>query len=92
MKPPSSNPQSAAPARQAVGYAQIIEYLGGRVSLADVGENIKINTRQLAKSQRTWFKRFRQVHWIDLQPDASAEEVAEALITERGPQWFKSPS
>ncbi|MFH0983107.1 MAG: tRNA (adenosine(37)-N6)-dimethylallyltransferase MiaA [Planctomycetota bacterium] len=88
----AEDPPPGHTARQAMGYAQIIAYLGGKVSLADAGENIKINTRQLAKSQRTWFKRFRQVHWIDLQPEASVEEVAETLITERGPQWFKSPS
>ena len=79
-------------ARKAVGYAEIIEHLSGDVPLAEALENIKINTRQLAKSQRTWFKRFRQVHWIDLPPDSSAEEVAETLIGERGPQWFKPPN
>ncbi len=79
-------------ARQAVGYTEIIQHVSGEVPLAEAVENIKINTRQLAKAQRTWFKRFRQTHWIDLRPDSSAEDIANALIAERGPQWFKPPS
>ena len=88
----AEDPPLSPTARQAVGYAEIIEHLSGRTSLAEAIENIKINTRQLAKSQRTWFKRFRQAHWIDLRSDSSAERVADALIGERGPQWFRKPS
>ncbi len=79
-------------ARQAVGYAEVIEHLSGGVSLAEAVEKIKINTRRLAKAQRTWFQRFRQTKWIDLQPDSSPEQVADTLIRERGPAWFKSRS
>ena len=88
----AEDPPPSPTARQAVGYAEIIEHLSGRTSLAEAVENIKINTRQLAKSQRTWFKRFRQVYWIDLRPDSSADRIADALIEERGPQWFRQPS
>ena len=88
----TEGPPLSHTARQAVGYAEIIEHLSGKAALAEAVEKIKINTRQLAKSQRTWFKRFRPVHWIDLQPDSSVEEVADALIAARGPQWFKQPS
>lgn len=88
----AEDPPLSPTARQAVGYAETIEHLSGRTSLAEAVENIKINTRQLAKSQRTWFKRFRQVHWIDLRPDSSADRIADALIEERGPQWFRQPS
>jgi len=85
----AETPPMGNSARQAVGYAETIEHLSGRIPLADAVENIKINTRQLAKSQRTWFKRFRQVEWIDLRPDSSGEEIADTLVTERGPQWFR---
>jgi tRNA dimethylallyltransferase len=69
-------------ARQAVGYAEIIAHLEGQLSLADAVERIKINTRQLAKSQRTWFKRFRDVQWIDLRPDSTVEELVVSS------EWF----
>lgn len=62
-------------ARCAIGYAEIIEHLEGKVSLDDAVENIKKNTRRLAKGQRTWFKTFRNVHWIDIEDDESPESV-----------------
>ena len=74
-------------ARKALGYAEIIEHLTGRVSLADAVEMIKINTRQFAKAQRTWFKRFLDTEWIDLMPDSTAPEVATDLLKRRGLLW-----
>ncbi len=62
-------------ARCAIGYAEIIEHLAGRMTLDDAVELIKKNTRRLAKGQRTWFKTFSQVHWLDLETDESAESV-----------------
>ena len=74
-------------ARQALGYAEIIQHLEGRCTLADAVEMIKINTRQFAKAQRTWFKRFARVEWIDLSPDADAADLADTLIARRGSLW-----
>ena len=48
---------------------------------------IKINTRQFAKAQRTWFKRFRKTEWIDLAPDTTGSEVADELFQRRGSLW-----
>jgi tRNA dimethylallyltransferase len=56
-------------ARCAIGYAQIIEYLNGQMDLKDATELIKKHTRRLAKSQRTWFKTFTNVHWLDVEAD-----------------------
>ncbi len=78
-------------ARKAVGYAEIIQHLQGGLSLAEAIEMIKINTRQLAKSQRTWFKRFEDVAWVDLTPDAMAEGVADGLMTRFETIWSPSP-
>jgi tRNA dimethylallyltransferase len=62
-------------ARCAIGYAEIIEYLAGRTTLDDAIESIKKNTRKFAKQQRTWFKTFPNVHWLDIAPDETAESV-----------------
>jgi len=64
-------------ARCAIGYAEIIDYLSGRLSLDDAVERIKINTRRLAKHQRTWFKTFRDVNWLDIAQDESAKKILE---------------
>ena len=62
-------------ARCAIGYAEIIDYLGGVMTLEDAIELIKKNTRRLAKNQRTWFKTFQNVHWLDIGPEEPAEEI-----------------
>jgi tRNA dimethylallyltransferase len=62
-------------AGSAIGYAEIIEHLKGQMSLEDTVEAIKINTRRLAKGQRTWFKTFRDVHWLDITEDETPEQI-----------------
>ena len=68
-------------ARCAIGYAEINEHLNGRMDLKDAIEQIKINTRRLAKSQRTWFKTFSNVHWLDIEPDEPSERILERTAT-----------
>jgi tRNA dimethylallyltransferase len=66
-------------ASAAIGYAEMIEHLQGRLSLDDAIEQIKKNTRRLAKGQRTWFKTFRNVNWIDVAEEESVEHVLARL-------------
>jgi tRNA dimethylallyltransferase len=49
--------------------------LSGKTSLDEAIELIKKNTRKLAKAQRTWFKTFPNVHWLDLTPDETIDSV-----------------
>ena len=62
-------------ARCAIGYAEIIDHLTGQTSLEDATELIKVHTRRLAKGQRTWFKTFTDVHWLDLEADEPDEGI-----------------
>jgi tRNA dimethylallyltransferase len=62
-------------ARCAIGYAEIIQYLDGRIDLKEATELIKKNTRRLAKGQRTWFKTFQNVHWLDIEQNETIEEI-----------------
>jgi len=50
-------------ALQTVGYRELFGYLIGDLSLEDAVEAIKINTRQYAKRQMTWFKKDETVKW-----------------------------
>ena len=67
-------------ARSAIGYAEIISYLQGGMNLEEAVELIKKNTRRLAKSQRTWFKSFKDVHWVDIEAEAPAEEIFDRAL------------
>jgi len=75
-EPPGLSDQAAA----AVGYAEMIEHIRGRISLAEALERIKINTRRLARKQRTWHRRFAGVEWIDVPPDATDRDVVEQIL------------
>lgn len=46
-------------AGEALGYHQVVDYLEGRCTLDDAFERVKIDTRRLAKNQRTWLRRLR---------------------------------
>ena len=50
-------------ALQTVGYRELFGHLAGDLSLEDAVEIIKINTRQYAKRQMTWFKKDEEVKW-----------------------------
>ena len=57
-------------ALQTVGYRELFGHLIGDLSLTDAIEAIKINTRQYAKRQVTWFKKDEEVKWC--APDLTA--------------------
>jgi tRNA dimethylallyltransferase len=67
-------------ARQALGYAELIEHVEGRMTLDDAVERIKINTRRFAKAQRTWHKRFRGVQWLDVSAEDTVDDVLERAL------------
>ena len=50
---------------QGLGYKEILSYLEGECSLEEAVYLIKRDTRHFAKRQLTWFRRERQVIWVD---------------------------
>ena len=55
------------PALLTVGYAEIFEYLDGKISLEDAVSQIKQNSRRYAKRQITWFKKYGNTVWFEPQ-------------------------
>jgi len=72
--------QLSPTAAEATGYADLIDHLAGRCSLDDAVEQIKIATRQLARRQMKWFRRFANVRWLSVHEavDAIVEAIAPA--------------
>ena len=52
---------------QGLGYKEILAYLDGGCTLEEAAYIIKRETRHFAKRQLTWFKRERDVIWLDKQ-------------------------
>ncbi len=50
---------------QGLGYKEIVAYLAGETSLEEAIRILKRDTRHFAKRQLTWFRRERDVIWID---------------------------
>ena len=50
---------------QTVGYRELFAYLDGEYSLERAVELIQQNTRHYAKRQMTWFKRDKEIFWLD---------------------------
>lgn len=65
---------------QGIGYKEIIEYLDGLVSLETAIENIKQNTRHMAKRQVTWFKREKDVIYVDPFSFESNDKIVDYMI------------
>ena len=70
-------------AAEATGYHELFNHLAGYTTLEDAIEQIKIATRQLARRQMKWFRRFPGVTWLDGgQPCEKIVEAAEGVWTE----------
>ncbi|MDD6325567.1 MAG: tRNA (adenosine(37)-N6)-dimethylallyltransferase MiaA [Lachnospiraceae bacterium] len=52
---------------QGLGYKEILDYLDGRCSYEEAVRILKRDTRHFAKRQITWFKRERDVTWVNKQ-------------------------
>lgn len=50
---------------QGLGYKEILSYLEGEISLEEAVYLIKRDTRHFAKRQLTWFRREKEVIWIE---------------------------
>ena len=50
---------------QGLGYKEMLAYLEGEISLDEAVYLIKRDTRHFAKRQLTWFRREKEVIWID---------------------------
>ena len=61
-------------ALQTVGYKELFDCFNGASSLPEAVEKIKINTRQYAKRQMTWFKKDSAIQWF--HPAAVGEIAA----------------
>ena len=69
---------------QGIGYKEIVEYLEGNIPLDKAVESIKQNTRHMAKRQVTWFKRERDVIYIDPFEFENNEKIVDYMVEKIG--------
>ena len=73
---------------QGLGYKEILAYLEGELTLEEAIYRIKRDTRHFAKRQLTWFRREREVIWMDKQTfDYDNDKIVsymQKLLLEKG--------
>ncbi len=67
------------PAMLAIGYRQMLPYLHGECTLAEAGEQIKLETRHFAKRQMTWFRREEDAVLLP-KDNADTEELLSEML------------
>ena len=60
-----------------VGYSELFDYFDGKWSLAEAVSKIKQHTRNYAKRQLTWFKKDKEMHWLE----ADSENVVDWILS-----------
>ncbi len=65
---------------QGLGYKEIIDYIQGRCSFDEAVYTLKRDTRHFAKRQITWFKREKQVTWVNKNEYDSESSILEYMM------------
>ena len=66
------------PSMRCIGYQQMWEYLEGNLSREEMVSKAVVATRQLAKRQLTWLRKYDQVHRVDYR-DYSYKAICDYL-------------
>lgn len=67
---------------EGLGYKEILDYLDGKCTLEDALYILKRDTRHFAKRQITWFKREKEVIWLN-RPEFQSEEDILNTMTDK---------
>ncbi|MCD7921635.1 MAG: tRNA (adenosine(37)-N6)-dimethylallyltransferase MiaA [Clostridiales bacterium] len=78
---------------QGIGYKEILSWLDGEISYEEAVRILKRDTRHFAKRQLTWFRRERDVIWIN-KPDFEYQNdrILEYILQRCGNTMISSPS
>jgi tRNA dimethylallyltransferase len=68
------------PSMKSVGYRQMWAYLAGDLDQATMRERAIIATRQLAKRQLTWLRRWHDAKWFDSLDNNTFKNIRESIV------------
>lgn len=66
-------------AMQGLGYKEVVEYIENKVTKEEMIEKIKKETRHYAKRQLTWFRKNKDIIWLD--GEKNIEENIKLIVT-----------
>lgn len=65
---------------QGLGYKEMLAYIEGKITLPEAVYQIKRDTRHFAKRQLTWFRREKEVIWIEKENYADEKQILEVML------------
>ncbi len=65
---------------QGLGYKELLAWLEGEYTLEEAIEVIKRDTRHFAKRQLTWFKREKEVIWVEKEKFPTEDDLLDYLL------------
>lgn len=65
---------------QGLGYKEMLDYLAGICTLEEAVDTIKKETRHFAKRQLTWFRREKEVTWVEKEKFEDRRQLLDFLI------------
>ncbi len=71
-------------ASRAVGYAQALDQLDGRLTGEEAQRDTVARTRRLVRRQESWFGADPRVHWLDARADDLSERALALVATASG--------
>lgn len=77
-------PQRQLNSLNTVGYKELFDYFDGNCTLDFAIDKIKQHSRNYARKQMTWFRKDKEINWIDLS-EKRVDVVAEILKIKRPP-------
>lgn len=67
---------------QGLGYKELLDALEGKCTVSEALEKVKKETRHFAKRQFTWFRREKEVIWLEKEKFASEQELLAYCLTD----------
>ena len=65
---------------QGLGYKEFFDYFDGRITLEDTVDKIKKDTRHFAKRQLTWFRREKEVIWLNKKEYEQEKDLLDSVL------------
>jgi len=62
-----------------IGYREAVDYLSGEIEYDEMVRLVKRNSRRYAKRQLTWFRRYDEYEWVNVE-ETNQQQLAQRLI------------
>jgi tRNA dimethylallyltransferase len=66
---------------QGIGYKEVLDYLDDKYDFDTMLTVLKQSSRRYAKRQMTWFRRYKDMEWIDLDKFTSVMDITEEILS-----------